>query len=156
MIDRVARASIDIQAPIDTVWAIMIELRRYHEWNPFIIAVRDAPDQMKVGARFRLRVKWANGGQADSWETVTHLTLPTTADRGPASAVLTYRYSSWLARLGLVRATREQHLTQVVGQPTRYRTQETFSGPLAGFLPLADVEEGFQRHATALKTRAER
>ena len=85
MIDRVARASIDIQAPIDTVWAIMVELRRYHEWNPFIIAVRDAPDQMKVGARFRLRVKWANGGQADSWETVTHLTPPTTADRGPAS-----------------------------------------------------------------------
>lgn len=156
MIDRVARASVDIDAPIDRVWAIMIELRRYHEWNPFIIAVRNAPDQMKIGARFMLQVKWANGGVADSWETVTHLALPTTAGRGPASAVLSYRYSSWLARLGLVRATREQQLSQSAGEPTHYRTQETFSGPLARFLPLSDVEEGFQRHASALKQRAER
>ncbi len=155
MTERIARASIDIQASIDKVWSVMVDLNRYHEWNPFIIAVKDAPDSINVGSRFLLRVKWANGGLADSWETVTHMATPTMSGNGPTSALLAYRYASGLARLGLVRATREQHLTQVIGEPTRYSTQETFSGPLAGLLPLADVEEGFQRHAAALKRRAE-
>ncbi len=156
MTQRIAQASITIWAPIERVWSVIIELSRYRDWNPFIYDVVNAPEELSVGSRFLLRVRWADGTTAESWETTTHLAPPTHTSQAPTSAMLAYRYSSWLARVGLVRATREQHLLQKVGEAaTHYSTRETFHGPLARFLPLANVEEGFQRHARALKQHAE-
>ena len=156
MTQRIAQASITIRAPIERVWSVIIELSRYREWNPFIYDVVNAPAELRVGSRFLLRVRWADGTTAESWETTTHLAPPTQLSQEPASGLLAYRYSSWLARVGLVRATREQHLLQKVDEAaTYYSTRETFHGPLARFIPLANVEEGFQRHAQALKQLAE-
>ena len=156
MTQRIAQASITIRAPIERVWSVIIELSRYREWNPFIYDVVNAPAELRVGSRFLLRVRWADGTTAESWETTTHLAPPTQLSQEPASGLLAYRYSSWLARVGLVRATREQHLLQKVDEAaTYYSTRETFHGPLARFIPLANVEEGFHRHAQALKQLAE-
>lgn len=156
MTQRIAQTSITIQAPIERVWSIITELGRYREWNPFIYDVVNAPAVLSVGSRFLLRVRWADGSTADSWETTTHVASPTPSGHAQTSAMLAYRYSSWLARVGLVRATREQRLVQKVGEAkTHYSTRETFHGLVARFLPLANVEEGFQRHAQALKQHAE-
>ena len=151
----VAETEIEIQAPIAVVWSIMIDLERYRDWNPFIVEVRHLPERLELGARFQLWVRWSNGSLADSWETVTELAAPAVQDASRQSAGLSYRYSSWLAQVGLVQATREQRLTQAAGQPTLYRTQESFRGLLARFIALADVQDGFLRQALALKTRAE-
>ena len=150
----IAKATIEINAPIDIVWSVILDFKNYQQWNPFIYEVKNVPDQLEIGSRFQLLVRWADGSTADSWETVTHLSAPSMVDE-ESSALLTYRYSSWLARYGLVRAFREQHLIQRSGQMTIYRTQETFHGILARFLPLSSVQDGFQRHAQALKQYAE-
>ncbi len=155
MTNRVAKTEIEIQAPIAVVWSIMIDLKRYREWNPFIVDVRHLPERLELGARFQLGVTWANGSQADSWETLTELTAPAVQGRSIQSAGLAYRYASWLAKVGLVQATREQRLTQADGLPTLYRTQEVFRGLLARYIALADVQDGFRRQALALKMRAE-
>ena len=151
----VVSASIDINAPIDIVWSVMLDLRRYHEWNPFIVDVENAPDSPHAGSRFCLKVRWANGKTVRSWETLSQLSPPATTDDTRYSALLAYGYSSWLARTGIVIATRNQFLTQEQGQPTNYRTEESFHGLLARFVPLQNVQDGFQRHALALKQRAE-
>jgi hypothetical protein len=148
-------AAIDIDAPIVTVWSIMMDLKNYRDWNPFIFDVTAAPDLLVLGSRFQLQVRWANQTTARSWETVTHLAAPSTVNGDGLTAELAYRYSSWLARAGLVRATREQRLFQQKGQPTVYQTQETFTGILARFVSLPAVQDGFQRHALALKRRSE-
>lgn len=154
MTTLIASASIDIAAPIEVVWSVLVDFRRYVEWNPFIVDVRPIPQPLVLGSRFQLHVRWADGGAARSGETVTHLAPPTRGDGGLLTAVLAYRYSDWQAWTGLVRATREQRLTQGVGQPTHYQTQETFHGALARYIPLAAVQDGFHRQAEALRRRA--
>lgn len=155
MTPLIAQTEIEIQAPIAVVWSVMIDLQRYRDWNSFIIDVRHLPDRLELGVRFQLWVRWANGSQANAWETLTELAAPAPRDGSTRSAGLAYRYSSWLAQIGLVQATREQRLTQADGQPTLYRTHEVFRGLLAKYIALADVQDGFRRQALALKARAE-
>jgi hypothetical protein len=152
----VAAVAVEISAPLEMVWAAMVDLCRYREWNPFIFEVADVPETLDVGDRFRLHVRWANGQTAWSWETLVALEPPAVgADGGVARARLAYRYSAWLAAAALVRSTREQTLSQAGGGATLYQTRETFHGALARWVPLSAVQEGFQRHAQALKRRAE-
>jgi hypothetical protein len=148
-------AVINIHAPIAMVWAVMLDLKNYRYWNPFIFDVKAVPDSLAIGSRFQLQVRWANHTTANSWETVTRLAAPSTINGESFTAELTYRYASWPARVGLVRATREQTLFQQKGQPTVYQTQESFTGILARFISLPAVQDGFQRHAHALKRHAE-
>lgn len=148
-----AAASIEIDAPLDIVWSAMADLRRYHEWNPFIFAVEGVGETPRVGNRMRLHVRWANGKTVRSWETLTRLDAPHTAEAGTAR--MAYAFDSWLARSGIVVASREQAISEVADGRTLYRTEEFFHGLLGRFVPLADIEDGFRRHATALKQRAE-
>ncbi len=161
--NRKATASIEINAPIDAVWSAMTDLHRYHEWNPFIVAVDHAPEHPEVGARLRLHICWKNGSRVRSWETLTRLDPPTppraadsTEAAGlPRSAAMAYEFSSWLARSGIVVASRLQVISQSPGQPTLYRTEESFHGLLGRLVPFGNIEDGFRRHAEALKQRVE-
>ena len=74
---------------------------------------------------------------------------------GVRRATLAYVFEGWPAKLGLVRGTRSQTLTQAPGGPTRYETVEEFSGPLVKLAGPGRVAEGFRRHAEALKRRCE-
>ena len=76
--------------------------------------------------------------------------LPTHGGR-----TLAYVYEGLPSKLGLVRGRRLQKLSQVPGGPTVYDTVEEFSGPLVALAGPDRVAEGFQRHADALKVRAE-
>ena len=114
----------------------------------------------------------ADGGAAIATATATSLMMPVQPvdplrqDPGPWAltvgqpeperrATLAYVYEGLPARLGLVRGTRFQRLTQRAGGPTIYDTVEEFSGPLVPLAGPARVEAGFKRHAEALKARAE-
>ena len=147
-------ASVTIDAPLEVVWRVMLDTERYGEWNPFVERV-ETPQPPAVGNPIVLHVRWAGGGTARSPERITAIEPPTTADDGTASALLSYVYEGWPARLGLVRGTRHQRLTQRPGGPTTYQTVEEFAGPLVRLAGPARVEEGFRRHAAALKERAE-
>jgi uncharacterized protein YndB with AHSA1/START domain len=150
----VAKFALDIDAPIATVWQAMVELRRYAEWNPFIVAIETDDAIARVGSQMKLDVRWGRGGGTRSPEVVSRVEPPALVN-GEQRALLAYEYQGWPARLRLVLGTRLQTVTQAPGAPTRYETYEAFHGLLGGGVPLAKVQDGFERHARALKQRAE-
>lgn len=146
-------ASIEIDAPLELVWQVMLDTEAYAEWNPFIERAETAAPPT-VGNPIVLHVRWANGRTTRSPERITAIEPPATAD-GVSTARLSYVFEGWPARLRLLGAIRHQRLTQRPGAPTTYDTVEEFSGPLVRLAGPARVEDGFRRHAAALKERAE-
>ncbi len=51
-------SSIDIAATAGTVWDILMDVRRYREWNPFIV---EAWGSLGVGERVHVRVQSSLG-----------------------------------------------------------------------------------------------
>ncbi|WP_372727625.1 SRPBCC domain-containing protein [Nocardioides sp.] len=147
-------ARIEIDAPLELVWSVMLDTASYGEWNPFVERV-ECPSPASVGDPIVLHVRWRNGSTARSPERITALEHPTTDDEGTTTACLAYVYEGLPAKLGLVRGTRFQRLSQRPGGPTVYATVEEFSGPLVGFAGPGRVADGFERHAAGLKQRAE-
>lgn len=148
------RAAIEIDAPLDQVWAVMLDTASYGAWNPFIERA-ECPSPPQVGDPIVLHVRWRNGRGARSPERISVIEPPHD-DEGVCRATLAYVFEGWPAKLGLVRGTRTQRLTQRPGGPTRYDTIEEFSGPLVALAGPARVEDGFRRHAAALRERCER
>jgi len=146
-------ASIEIDAPLELVWEIMLDTASYAEWNPFVERAETA-SPAEVGNPIVLHVRWANGRTTFSPERISAIEQPATAD-GVTTARLSYVFEGWPAKLGLVRGVRHQRLTQRPGGPTAYTTVEEFSGPLVPFAGPARVADGFSRHAEGLKRRAE-
>ena len=142
-------ASIEIDAPLDVVWSVMLDAAAYGEWNPFIERAETA-DPPVVGAPIVLHVRWANGKTTRSPERISEITPP-----GDGTACLAYVYEGLPAKLGLVRGVRYQRLTALATDRTRYDTVEEFSGPLVRFAGPGRVADGFRRHAEGLKRRAE-
>ena len=153
MSTRHPRAEIDIDAPIERVWAVMLDTASYAEWNPFVVRA-DCPSPPKVGDPITLHVRWAGGGRATSPERI-ELVEPPRDEDGVRRATLAYVYEGLPAKLGLVRGIRYQRLTQAPGGPTHYDTVEEFSGPLVRFAGPGRVTDGFRRHAEGLKRRCE-
>lgn len=147
-------AQITIDAPLAVVWQIMLDTASYAEWNPFVIAA-ECPSPPRPGDPIRLTVRWTNGKTATSPEQISVVEGPEVGTDGVSRATLAYVYRGLPSRIGLVRGTRYQRLTQPPGGPTTYDTVEEFSGPLVAFAGPARVAEGFARHAAALKQRAE-
>jgi len=142
-----AETSVEIAAPIERVWQIMLDTARYGEWNPFLVRVDGEP---RLDGELLLHVRWPSGGGARSAELVTQLDPPANG-----RATLTYRFTGLLASIGAVGATRVQSL-EADGARTRYYTREEFRGWLTWALPLAKVQAGFEAHAASLKRHAER
>ena len=147
-------ASAEIDAPLDLVWTVMLDTDRYGEWNPFVERA-ETVSPAAVGDPIVLHVRWPNGRTTRSPERISAVEPPY-ADGATTRALLAYVYEGLPARLGLVRGTRFQRLSQVAGGPTVYDTVEEFSGPLVRFAGPARVADGFRRHAEALKARCER
>lgn len=148
------RATIEIDAPLELVWQVMLDTASYGEWNPFVVGA-DTSQPPAVGNPIVLHVQWADGSGTTSPERISAIDEPITDSGGTTTACLSYVYEGWPAKLGLVRGTRHQRLTQAPGGPTTYDTMEVFSGPLVRFAGPGRVADGFRRHAEALKQRAE-
>ena len=146
-------ATVEINAPLDTVWAVMMDTASYGEWNPFCFRA-DCPTPPQPGDPITLHVRWANGSTTTSPERISAVEPPS-SDGDTRTALLAYVYEGLPAKLGLVKGTRFQRLTQVGDGPTVYETVEEFSGPLVPLAGPGRVAEGFARHAEALKVRAE-
>jgi hypothetical protein len=147
-------ASAEIDAPIDTVWAVMLDTAAYADWNPFLFSI-ECPTPPRPGDPIVLHVRWRNGRTTRSPERVTVVDPPAADADGTWRALLAYEYEGVPAKLRLVRGTRFQRLTQPPGGPTTYDTVEEFSGPLVRFAGPGRVADGFRRHAEALRERAE-
>ena len=153
MTTRDPSARVEIDAPLDRVWSVMLDTASYGEWNPFVERAECASPPA-VGDPITLHVRWANGRTTTSPERISVVDPPHDVD-GVRRASLAYVYEGLPARLGLVRGTRYQRLSQSGGDPTTYETVEEFSGPLVALAGPRRVEDGFRRHAEALRTRCE-
>jgi hypothetical protein len=147
-------ASASIDAPLDVVWEVMLDTASYGQWNPFVVRAA-CPQPPRVGDAIVLHVRWANGRTARSPERISAIDPPMSEPGGAVTARLSYVYEGMPAKLGLVRGTRHQRLRQELGGQTAYHTVEEFSGPLVRLAGPGRVAEGFQRHAAALRRRAE-
>lgn len=149
-----AQAAAVIDAPIEVVWAVVLDTDRYGDWNPFVVRI-DLPRHrpVQVGDPIVLHVQWLTGGRATSPERVTKLEPP--GDHAGRRALLEYQYHGLLHGPGLVRGRRKQELSRLDDEVTSYSTFEHLKGPLAWAAPIVKVRDGFERHAAALKARAE-
>jgi uncharacterized protein YndB with AHSA1/START domain len=147
-------ASVEIDAPLAVVWQAMLDTEAYDEWNPFVVRAETAQPPA-VGNPIVLHVRWANGRSTRSPEVITAIEPPAAGADGTLTALLSYEYAGLPSKLGLVRGTRHQRLTQSPGGPTSYDTVEEFSGPLARLAGPRRIAEGFRRHAESLRRRAE-
>jgi len=150
-VSRSAEATAAIEAPLEVVWAVMLDLDAYPEWNPFVVRV-DGPAgrPAAVGDELVLHVRWASGRGVSTHERISRLDPPV-----DGRAVLEYDFGGPLAALGLVRGRRLQEVEAAAPGTTRYRTAERLHGLLAFAAPIGRVQDGFERHAAALKARAE-
>jgi hypothetical protein len=148
-------ASVEIAAPIELVWQVMLDLPRYPDWNPFVVGIADADKPVVVGRPLLLDVCWVGGGSVKSTEVVTVIEPPAPSGTG-RTARLCYEFGGLLPALYLVRATRTQRLEELAPGRARYATWEDM-GPalLNGFVPYGKMKAGFEVHAQALKRRAE-
>jgi hypothetical protein len=148
------RAIVDIDAPLEAVWAIMLDTERYGDWNPFLYRI-ETRRPAAVGDPIVLHVRWANGRTTRSPEVITAIEPPATDADGVTAARLSYVYAGLATKIGLIKGTRHQRLTQRPGGPTTYDTVEEFSGPAVRLAGPPRGAEGFRLHAEALKRRAE-
>jgi hypothetical protein len=134
-------ATIQIDAPSMTVWAILTDLDSYPDWNPLF---REASGQIAVGNRISLRtVHPANG------RLMTVKPKITVADPGAE-----LRWTSSLP--GIISGEHSFTLTQA-GGGTRLVQAETFRGllvPLSG-KTFARSDNSFKGLNEAIKKRAE-
>jgi hypothetical protein len=135
------RTEIDIPAPPDAVWAHLIDLPAYADWNPFITS---AAGTVAEGERLTLRMQ-PPGGRA--------MTFRPTITRAEPGAVL-----EWLGRLGMPGVFDGRHRFELTATPsgTHLVQGETFTGVLVRPLRRSldgGTRAGFEAMNEALRRR---
>jgi uncharacterized protein YndB with AHSA1/START domain len=137
--------TVEIEAPQQLVWDVLVDYARYPEWNPYTVRVETTleidgvidlylPDPAKPGETF-LNREYVRAVDAP------HYLRYDTAEEIPG-----------------MQAVREQWVTDLGGRRSSYRTTDLFSGEIAGWVydeQSAWVKAGFDAVAHALKARAE-
>ena len=139
----VASDPVEIEAPAERVWDILVDFERYGEWNPFTTRVEAS---LEIGSPVMLHVRLGRlkRKQPERIETVEppHLL-------------------AWGTTMGhpvLLSALREQRVEALSETRCRYLTTDATSGlltPLVALLFGRLIRQGFNDMAAALKTRAE-
>ncbi len=158
MTQRKASSAVTINAPIDRVWKVATDIGHYAKWNPFVIDVTPATAVPAVDLLMKFEVQFQNrASTVSTYEKVTVFQPPhLSADpNGRQTAVWAYEYVSFISRIGMIRATRTHHFTETADGQTDYFTEEIFTGWGASFVPLADVQVGFDQQTEAMRRTAE-
>lgn len=140
---KCVRAEVDIDAPIDRVWQILVDIDRYGEWNPFTPDVRSS---LAIGDPVELQVRLVGDRLMRRVEYVTR-NEPYTL--------------GWEMKMGvrfLLYAERCQVLTALDEERTRYVSEDCFTGwltPIVTGLFGKSMERGFRDCGLGLKKRAE-
>ena len=135
--------AVEIEAPIERVWDILVDAGRYGEWNPFTT---------------RIETNFEIGSPIDLYVTLGPLKLrqPERIEAVERPCLLV-----WSTKMGhplLLAARREQRLEASAANRCRYLTTDAFTGfltPLVVLLCGRLIRRGFNAMALALKARAE-
>jgi len=132
---------IDIGAPADKIWEILIDLPRWPKWNT---TIDRTVGHIKRGAKVTVFVK-QNPGRAFPLR-VTELDAP--------------HLMVWAGGmpLGLFTGTRVYELTTSAAAATVFSMREDYTGPLAGLIArsIPDLQPAFDEFAQCLKREAEK
>ena len=139
---KTIEATIDIEAPAETVWAVLMDWASYPSWNPFIRSITGKP---KVGGRIHVRIG-LSVGTVPITATVTRLR--------PESVIV------WHSGLPISGLLDRDHSITLVAQPNGCKVTQiqAFDGKLAPAISIvADglARSGLNRMNAALKTRVE-
>ena len=135
--------TVEIQAPIERAWDILVDVERYGEWNPFTT---------------RVETDFEIGSPVDLYVTLGPLKLK---QLERIEAVDRPRLLAWSTKMGggiLLSALREQRLERLDEGRCSYVTTDAFTGiltPLVMLLFGRMVRRGFNSVAWALKRHAE-
>jgi hypothetical protein len=139
---RVIEASVEIDAPPEAVWDVLIEFGAYGEWNPVIRAIEG---DLRENARFRVQIDLPGLPPVSFAPTVVAL------DPG--------RRLRWLGRVpipGVAEGRHEFRIDPIDGGRSRFVQREEFSGVAVRVLPVASVlAESYDEMNQALKDRVE-
>ena len=134
---------VEIEAPIERVWDILVDVGRYGEWNPFTT---------------RVKTDFEIGSPVDLYVTLRPLKLK---QPERVEAVDRPHLLAWGTKMGagiLLSARREQRLERLDERRCRYLTTGALTGlltPLVMLLFGRLVRRGFNDMAWALKRHAE-
>ena len=136
-------AHADIDAPPERVWAVITDLARFPEWNPFLVRMEG---ELRTGARLNLTIK------VPEMRPVTF--------RPRLLAVTPGREIRWRGVTGIRGLFDGIHSLTVEPLPegrSRFRTHEDVTGVLLPFLGkvMRRSQQGFESLARAVKERAE-
>lgn len=144
MMKRELKASIDIEAPPEDVWQVLMDFPSYLEWSKFLLSIEGPA---VPGSRLRIR-----RGTADSKFQVFK----------PMVLQVTRAHSfRWLGNLGIPGLLDREHgffLEYLFGGGTRLRQTEIFGGfltPLLWRRLEASTADGLAAFNRALKRRVE-
>lgn len=138
------REDIQILAPANVVWSILMDFEKYPEWNPFILSISGKKEK---GAK--LKVKLQPPGQRGMTFRPTVIELETG------------KHFAWLGKVlfhGLFDGEHHFKLIEKDEHTTLFRHYEYFSGILVTPLMknlMGPTREGFAAMNLALKQRAE-
>lgn len=138
-------AEIEISAPVQCVWQVLLDGPGYPDWNSFVYEVHGDLKQMNEPVGVRVVLK---GRKARSVMKIIKLAPPgETAD-----AEWVHQYAGLLGKLGLLGSERHHELTSIRGgTATRYKTWEPFWGILKPIIPYQAIDAGFKMQALDLK-----
>lgn len=137
-------SEIEIEAPAERVWTVLVDFASYPQWNPF---VRSAVGVAQQGSQLQIAVQ-PSGGKAMRFSPVVLV-----AKAG--------RELRWLGRFlvpGLFDGEHSFIIEPLAEGKVRFQQSERFSGILVGLLRASldrDTQRGFEKMNQALKARAE-
>lgn len=135
---------IEIDAPPEVVWDVLVDLAAYADWNPFIVSSEGRP---VVGERLKNRLE-PPGGRAVTFRPVVTEVEP-------------QRRLEWLGRLGVPGIFDGRHRFELhpsTSGGTTFTQSESISGILVRWLRSSldkHTVAGFEAMNAALKARAE-
>ena len=137
------RTELDIDAPVERVWQVLMDFDAFPEWNPFIRSIRGHPE---VGSRLDVKLG-ASGTRGMRFRPKVTKVVPNGEFR-------------WLGRLGIRGLFDGEHifeLTPLSSLNCRFVQRERFRGLFVPFLARRlekDVRRGFEEMNRALRARA--
>ncbi len=145
-----ASSSTLILAPYDVVFDTIADTSEYPDWNPYIISTNPTDvDLLTVGTEFELTVlQPILGIETSAEEIVTDVVLPS-----GGYGKIQYDFNGEGKEL-LGFPSRPQEVTSITSFLTYYETEETFCGPLVPFIPIDDVQAGFDLQTDALAVQS--
>ena len=150
MSKKIISQTYHINASIEAAWDLLTNIKKYPEWNPFVIKCESSSPPTQQETMLHMTVRWEDGRETKTKEEVIEAEAPSADASGNKSALWIYSYRSWISSLGMVKSVRTQGLSQVSGEPVKYISEISLTGWGVRMTPLKKIEKGMQMQAEGL------